>query len=87
LDLTLSKWNALNMSFMNKRFSKMQGSGQSRGRDSGFFDVAPARRLDACNTRRECLERPCFQCKGTTIEIKSFRHISDKRLKVILWIK
>ena len=64
-----------------------KGQAKVGGRGSSFFDVALAHHLDACNARRECVERPCFQCKDTTIEIKSSRHISDKWIKVILWIK
>ena len=51
-------WSALKMDYMHKQPLRMQGSCQGRGPRLCFFGVAPARRPNACNARREHLERP-----------------------------
>ena len=61
LDFGPWKWSALNMGYMDKHPSRMQGSGQGRGaRGSNFFGVAPTCHPDQCNARQGYLERPLY---------------------------
>jgi hypothetical protein len=73
LDVGPWKRSALDMGYMDEQPSRMQGSGQGRGRPgsrdwgSGFFGVAPARHSNACNARRGYLESPVM---STTMWVK-----------------